>query len=200
MKIINKRQSIEKLEVISRKSVLCLGLCLCMGLALPAAQAKENRMQTYLYLHEVDDALFPELERAPGVYAIEATLVKQGADPRIPAPKDSTVALMVSYTLLAAEVAEGSAWHLEIAGLHADGKPRNSVLVLKTPPPKQDKPSRVERSPLKLPEGTIYRAVFWVDLSTILRDKMLLPGDTLTLRYGNATARMVLPASGKLTL
>lgn len=156
-------------------------------------------MQTYLYLHEVDDALFPELERAPGVYAIEATLVKPGADPRTPVSKDSTVALRVSYTLLAAEVPEGSAWHLEIEGLHADCKPRNSVLVLKTPPPKHDKARRVERSPLKLPEGTIYRAVFWVDLSPLLRDKILLPGNTLTLRYGNASARVLLPASGKLT-
>ncbi len=153
-------------------------------------------MQTYLYLHEVDDALFPELERAPGAYAIEAVLVKPGADPRIPIPEESAAALMVSYTLLAADVPAGSGWQLEIAGMHADGKPRNSVLALMTPPPKRDNVRRVERMPAKLPEGTIYRAVFWVDLGPLLRDKTMLPGDTLTLRYGNASARIVLPVAG----
>lgn len=98
---------------------------------------------------------------------------------------------MVSYTLLAAEVPEGSVWHLDIAGTNADGKPRNTALVLMTPPPKRDNTQQLEHHPAKMPEGAIYRAVFWVDPSPILRDKTLLPGDILTLRYGNASARVV---------
>lgn len=165
METINKRQCREKLEVLSRKAVLCLSLFLCMSLVLPVVQAKENRMQTYLYLHEVDDELFPELERAPGVYSIEAALIKPGANPRIPILKESTVALMVSYT----------------------------VLVLMKPPPKHDNTRQLER-PAKIEKGAIYRAVFWVDPSPVLRDKTLLPGDILTLRYGKASASVVLPA------
>ncbi len=155
-------------------------------------------METYLYFHEVDDTLFPELERAPGVYAIEAALLKPGADRRIPVPETSAAALLVSYTLLAAEVPAGSVWQMEVAGTNPDGKQRKAVWALLAPPPKGDNVRRVERPlPAKLPEGTVYRAVFWVDLSSPLREKMLQPGDTLTLRYGRAAASIALTPPGQ---
>lgn len=167
---------------------LWLALCVGAGLALAAVQAKEKGMEAYLYVHELDSALFPELEGEPGVYAVSVSLVKYGCDKRIPAPKGSA-ALLVSYRLLAADVPPGSTRRLEIAGKRSGGKSRRTVLALMVPPPKRDNFVHIEPRPSsELPEGTLDSAVFWVDLGRLISEKTLLPGDVLTLRYGKASA------------
>ncbi len=160
------------------------------------AGAQEKHMQPYLYFHEMDEALFPERERAPGVYAIEAALVKPGTDPRVPAPKESAAALLVSYRLPAAKNAAGAAWRLEIAGKDAGGKPRKTTLALLAPAPDFDNVARAEPAPSAAPTaGAVDGGVFWVDLGALVRDKTLRPGDALTLRCGDASARVALPAA-----
>jgi hypothetical protein len=165
---------------------------------LCATPAKEKSLPPYLYLNELDGAQFPELERAPGVYAIEAALLKPGLDSRIPVVGASAMALLVSYRLLAREIPAGAAWQLEIKRMQANGTLRQAIVVLIRPPPKRNNIERATPiSPDQLPEGTVDGAVFWVDLGSLFDAQSLRPGDTLTLRYGKAATSLVIPARSR---
>jgi hypothetical protein len=158
---------------------------------------KEKRVHTTLYFHELDEGLYPELERPPGVYAIEPYLVQPGQDKRIPAPKETPVVLLVSFTLLAKMVPQGAAWEMEIDGVLPDGKPKHLTVALIEPPPERDNMQPITPDPsIRLDPGTVFRGVFWVDLLPLMRDKSLQRGDRLILRYGTATASVAIPAAG----
>lgn len=151
-----------------------------------------------LTVHPLDEAQFPELEREPGVYGIEPSLQRPGVDTRIPAPKDARALLLVSYTLLSADIPWGSRWVLEAEGLEADGKTRRMVWELVPPPPKHEnrKPLRPDTNPAPTP-GALDRGVFWIDLTAPLHEQRMRPGDTLTLRLAKAQAVLTLPSAPK---
>jgi hypothetical protein len=170
------------------------------GIAVAAPRQpppKEKAVIARLTVHELDDSLFPELEREPGVYGIEPSLQRPGADARIPAPKEARAVLLVSYTLLAADVPWGSRWQLEAEGVGADGKQRRGVWELVPPPPTRENKEPVPPDPRPAPPGALDRGVFWVDLSAPLHAQLIRPGDTLTLRLAKAQAVLVLPAPPK---
>lgn len=153
-------------------------------------------MQHVLYRQVLDLAAFPELEREPGRYLVEAWLTKPGSDPRIPWPEKAQAALLVSYTLLAEQVAPGTTWVLQVQGLGDDGKPRTLHVDL-LQPALGDNMARA-RGPGGPPSpGALYRGVFWVDLTQALKDRLLRPGDQLNLRYGNAGTTLTLPGAAR---
>jgi hypothetical protein len=176
--------------------VWCLSaLLLGSSAALPSVRAKEKTMRNYLYFHELDPGLFPELERDPGVYAIELSTVKPKRDSRIPVPEDSPMALVVSYTLLASSLPPDAALKLEISGLRADGELHRFVFDLIEPAPARDNVLPIEPDPsIKLAPGTVYRSVFWIDLGPPLRDGTLKAGDALAVAYGPARGGLTAPA------
>jgi hypothetical protein len=158
--------------------------------------SKENTMMDTLTLHELDESLFPELEREPGIYGIEPSLQRPGADPRIPAPKESRALLLVSYTLLMSQVPWGSRWELVAEGPESDSPRRRSTWRLVPPPPKEDNHRPLDPDPkLKPAPGALDRGVFWLDLSGPLREQRMRPGDTLTLRLAKSQAVLKLPAA-----
>ena len=169
------------------------------GLALAAPRRpspKEKAVLDRLTVHELDESLFPELERAPGVYGIEPSLQRPGADPRIPAPKDARALLLVSYTLLLADVPRGSRWELIAEGPETGDKQRRSTWRMVPPPPEQDNSERLDPLPNPSPApGALDRGVFWLDLSGPLREQRMRPGDTLTLRLAKSQAVLKLPAA-----
>jgi len=145
-------------------------------------------------IHELDEADFPELEREPGVYGLEPFLLRPDTDSRIPAPKASQALLLVSFTLLSADVPWGSRWVLVAEGPEVDGKLRRNAWHLVPPPPKHEnrQPLKPDTNPARTP-GALDRGVFWIDLSAALREQKMRPGDTLTLRLAQAQAQLVLP-------
>ena len=149
-----------------------------------------------LTVQQLDESEFPELERQPGVYGVELGLQRPGADARIPAPKEARALLLVSYTLLAADIPWGSRWELVAEGLESDGKQRRHAWHLVPPPPKHEnrRPLKPDTDPTPTP-GALDRGVFWVDLSGPLREQRMRPGDTLTLRLAKAQAVLKLPAA-----
>lgn len=152
-------------------------------------------MTPQLTVHALDVALFPTLEREPGVYGIEPFLLKPGADTRIPAPKEALVLLLVSYTLLQADVPFGSRWVLGAVGTHDDGSERRASWHLAPPAPKHDNRRRATPDPDTSPTpGALDRGVFWVDLTTPLQQRAMRPGDKLSLQLAKARAELVLPA------
>ncbi|HNF59995.1 MAG TPA: hypothetical protein PLN89_10495, partial [Elusimicrobiota bacterium] len=65
-------------------------------------------MPESLAMHPLDEGLFPEREKEPGVYVIEASIVRPEADPRLALPAGCSAALLVSSTLLAEGVPPGA--------------------------------------------------------------------------------------------
>ena len=153
-------------------------------------------MIAQLTVNELDPGEFPELEREPGVYGLELGLQRPGADSRIPAPKESRALLLVSFTLLSAQVPWGSAFELEALGVESDGKERRRVWRLVPPAPRHEnrRPLRPDTDPTPTP-GALDRGVFWVDLSRPLSEQDMRPGDTLTVRLAKAQASLSLPAA-----
>lgn len=152
-------------------------------------------MESFLYYAVLDNDLFPELEREPGEYAIEAALLSPQTEPRVPAPKESPLVLLASYTLLASMVPAGSTLQIEITGPRPGGKSQQARLVLLEPPPQRDNVRPIApRTPVEPGPGTVYRRVFWVDLGPLLRDGTLMPGDRLALSYGSASTALQVPA------
>lgn len=151
-------------------------------------------MHRVLERKPLDLAAFPEVEHEPGKYLVEAWLKRPGADARIPLPEKSQLALLVSYTLLAEQVPADAAWLLEVQGLGDDGKPRSARFALLEPALGMNMVRA--RGPGGPPSpGALYRSVFWVDLTQPLKDRLLRPGDQLSLRYGNAGTTLSLPAA-----
>ena len=151
-------------------------------------------MQTVLDQHVLDDGLFPELERAPGVYGVELMLLKPDQDARVPVPASSRLALLVSYTLLEAAVPRGSRWQLRADGVQPDGQPRQVTMHLAPAPGKRDNMQPIVPDPPVAPApGMIDRRVFWVDLGPLIAARTLMPRDRLTLTYGTAGAQIALP-------
>lgn len=138
----------------------------------------------------VSDALFPELERAPGVYGLEGSFVKPGADPRLSLPANCPAALLVSATLLAAEIPPDAPWQLDVGP-----KEKSKVRTYRIAPPAVGGGNLATPDPVPgpLPAGTVDRVLFWVDLGPLLRGKILAPGDRLTLRHGTAKTELTYP-------
>lgn len=149
-----------------------------------------------LTVNELDQGEFPELDREPGVYGIDLALVRPGADPRIPAPKDARALLLVSFTLLAGPPAAESRFELEAMGLEQDGKERRHVWRLVPPPPRHEnrRPFPPDTNPTPTP-GALDRGLFWIDLSGPLAERTMRPGDTLTVRTAKAQATLALPSA-----
>jgi hypothetical protein len=153
-------------------------------------------VSAFLTLNPLDEGRFPELEREPGVYVVETRLLRPGADGRVPVPNESAAGLLVSYTLLLKNAPFGSRWRLEAVGPGPDGKERRLAWELAPPAPKGDNVQPITPDPnLKPDPGSVDRGVFWVDLGPLLKAQHLRPGDQLTLRYGNASTTLALPAA-----
>lgn len=151
-------------------------------------------MNATLTVHELDPAQFPELDREPGIYGIELSLHRPGADTRLAAPKGARALLMVSFTLPSAQLPWGSRFELEALGLMPDGKERRRLWRLVPPAPRHDNHQPLDPDPDPPPPGALDRGVFWVDLSQALREGDMRPGDTLTVRVAKAQASLKLPA------
>ena len=149
-----------------------------------------------LTVNELDQGEFPELDREPGVYGLELSLQRPGADPRIPAPVASRALLLVSFTLPAGPPGAPSQFELEALGIRSDGKERRRVWRLVPPAPRREnrRPFAPDTDPTPTP-GALDRGVFWVDLSGPLGEREMRPGDTLTVRVANAQASLKLPSA-----
>lgn len=146
-----------------------------------------------LLFHALDPAEFPELDREAGLYGFEVKLLEPARDPRIPAPADSPLVLLADYRLLAATVPLDAALRMTITG-QRDRAPYQAVFDLVEPPPPGDNLAFARwDSSVPLPPGTVWQRIFWIDLGPLLEDARLLPGDTVTLGYGKATAKVRIP-------
>lgn len=149
-----------------------------------AQSINDTKMNEYLYLHELDDDLFPEFAFGLGNKGIKPFLIKADSDSRIPAPKDASLLLLVIFRL-AASINPNDAWLLEINRTALDGRITQMVIDL-LDEPLEGNYQRIgeDEEWTPPPPGLIYRGAFWLDLSKLLNKKILDPSDMLRIRYG----------------
>lgn len=177
-------------------AALSAALLLTTGALARPPRSKEKPVSPFLTLNPLDEERFPELEREPGVYGVETWLLRPGADARVPVPKESAAALLVSYTLLLRNAPFGTRWQMEAVGPGPDGKERRLAWELNPPPLPGDNIETITPDPNLRPDpGSVDRGVFWVDLGPLVKTQALRPGDQLTLRYGGASTKLALPAA-----
>lgn len=188
----------QKSRLERRLLTVALVLVAATGPSLAKPPSKEKSVTAAplpsLTMHLLAFNAFPELQRDPGVFGVQASLLRPGADARVPAPKDTPAVLLVGYTLLASTVPLGTVYRLEATGPGPDGKPRHLQWALVQPPPTMDNVDFVRPNPnLKMDPGQLDSAVFWVDLGGPLRSRQILPGDTLTVVLGEARHSLAVP-------
>ncbi|HND64081.1 MAG TPA: hypothetical protein PKX64_04440 [Elusimicrobiota bacterium] len=163
----------------SRAWALALGAVLLLSVP-----AREAPMPETLAMHPLDEGLFPEREKDPVVYVIEASIVRPEADPRLVLPAGCSAAVLVSSTLLAEGVPPGASWNLEVRS-----KTRRQTFRLESPVPRGGNVLPIDPVPGPRPKGTVDRALFWVDLTPLA----LAPGDLIVLVHGPAKTELPFP-------
>lgn len=142
----------------------------------------------------LDQELFAELERDPGIYGIEAWIVRTHEDPRLSLPDDVPFTVLVSSTLLAGQLPESAVWHVLLTRLKLDGNPHLIDIGLIEDEPFEDNSVPIDPDPtMVLPPGTVFRRLFHIDLRPLWVMDLLHGGDRLTISYGPAYTQVVVP-------
>ena len=166
-----------------------------MAMANLGVRARENKVLTYLYRHQLEFARFPELRTPPGRYGASAVLLRPEQDERVPLPAASPLGLRVGYVLSAGQVPDGAQWWLDVHHTDAEGRPQVLRLPLPEQPSGQDnvQSSSRRRPPSSLPKGSLFMGVFWVDLQPLAEPGLLRPGVRLDVGLGERLATVLLP-------
>ncbi|HNI58227.1 MAG TPA: hypothetical protein PKZ00_11660, partial [Elusimicrobiota bacterium] len=72
-------------------------------------------------------------------------------------------------------------------------KTRRRTFRLESPVPRGGNVLPIDPVPGPRPKGTVDRALFWVDLTPLLRSKALAPGDLIVLVHGPAKTELPFP-------
>lgn len=140
-------------------------------------------MNNDLYRRNLEDDAFARSAFKPRERGLRAQVMRGKADPRIPAPPDAVV-LLVLYRV--PETGEPMGWQLEVDLVGQDGKPRTVSIALRDPPLDPRETERATPSPdVKIPAGLISVGAFWVDLTPLVQRRLLLPGQQARVRHGS---------------
>ena len=147
-------------------------------------------MNTYLYRHEADEDLFPELALGAGQRGLRCALIRVGSDTRLQLPRSAKSWLLVVRFRLGAATDPASVWQLTLEHTDKQGKPVQQRLALLPEPVDGNARERVIGPPgYTPPPGLIYRGTFWVALDPLWVEPV--PGRTASVSYGTTTSSLL---------
>jgi len=148
----------------------------------------------YLYRHEMDDNVFPELKFGFGKRGIRIEFIQGKRDDRISAPPDVTALLLVVFRL--PETGDPSiVWQLDVEVDAEKGEHKVLVFPLLDAPVEGNVSECVAQPANQvIPPGLIFQGAFWVDLSDLCKRDGIVSGQRLFVRYGKDNSSIVVPA------
>jgi hypothetical protein len=148
-----------------------------------------------LYLHEVANSSLPDRYFAPGRTGLRAGISTPAgaADLGIKgAPETARWLLVVIFSV--PQRATPPAWQLEYERLDDEKRHYKALVHIMEPPLPSEARERVSKSSPPAPEQ-LYDGAYWVDLTSFLASGLPAPGTSLTLRYGDSSAVVSIPAA-----
>lgn len=148
-----------------------------------------------LYMHELANSSLPDRYFVPGRSGVRAGISTPAAAVDLgikDLPEKAQWLLVVIFSV--PQRAAPPPWELEYERLDDKQRPYKALLHILEPPLPSEASRHVERTTPPAPEQ-IYDGAYWVDLTGFLASGQPAPGSPLTVRYGESSAVVPIPAA-----